>query len=106
MENSILQPVVCAILGALAIKLLELAELAKIPKIRRPDFHDWIYWVSFVIMPAIGGFLAYMYVTSGVALKPILACNVGISAPLILRAMAQTLPIQLQPKTINSGDGA
>jgi hypothetical protein len=102
MENSILWPVLFATLGALAVKLLELLELGKIPKTERPDLCDWVYWASFLFMPLLGGFVAYMYVASDVDLKPILACNVGISAPLILRAMAQTLPKQV----INPGAGA
>lgn len=105
METSLVQsPVLFAIFGALAIKLLELAELPKIPVAQRPDFKDWVYWVPFIVMPILGGGLAYMYVMSGIALKPILAVNVGVSAPLILRAMAEVNPMQGGP--IEPGEGA
>ena len=105
MDQSILQPAVLfAGFGGLAIKLLELAELPKVPKSERPDFKDIVYWIPFAVMPLLGGGLAYMYVMSGVALQPVLAVNVGVSAPLILRAMAEINP--LGPRAIDPGEGA
>jgi hypothetical protein len=80
--------------GALALKLLEFTELARIPPASRPDLKDAIYWVPYLIMPILGGGLAYAYIASSVELKPMLAINIGISAPLILRAMAQLNPLQ------------
>lgn len=90
--------------GALGLKLLELAELRNIPKIQRPDLTDWIYWLPFLVMPLVGGGLALVYIMSDIILKPILAVNIGISAPLILRAMAEANP--LQSKGIDPGVGA
>lgn len=105
MDTSLFQPTVLfAYFGALAIKLLEVAELRTIPKTQRPDFKDWVYWIPFFVMPILGAGLAYVYVMSGIALKPILAVNVGISAPLILRAMAEVNPLQGGP--IDPGKGA
>jgi hypothetical protein len=89
-------PVYFAIFGAFAIKLLELAELHKLPKSQRPDLHDWLYWLPFFVMPILGGGLALMYTSSDILLKPVLAVNIGVSAPLILRAMAQINPFQAQ----------
>jgi len=87
--------VVCfAAFGAFAVKLLELAELHKVPKIKRPDLKDWLYWIAFPIMPILGGGLAYVYISSDIVLSPILAFNVGASAPLIIRAAAQANPFQ------------
>ena len=83
--------------GALAVKLLELAELHKLPKLERPDLKDWLYWVPFITMPFLGGGLAYAYVASGTNLSPILAINIGVSAPLVLRAMAQANPLDASP---------
>ena len=80
--------------GGLAIKLLELAELHKVPKVERPDLRDWLYWVPFLVLPLLGGGLAQVYLSANTALSPILAVNVGVSAPLILRAMAQVNPLQ------------
>jgi hypothetical protein len=45
-------------------------------------------------MPLLGGGLAYMYLRSGVQLTPVLAVNVGISTPLILRTMGAINPIR------------
>lgn len=90
--------------GAFAIKLLELAELHKIPQVERPDLKDWLYWLPFVILPLLGGGLAYVYISSNTALSPILAVNVGVSAPLILRAMAQAIPTG--PSVIKTPAGA
>ena len=100
-----MQPTVLfAFCGGLAIKLLEIAELAKVPKAQHPDFSEIVYWLPFAIMPVLGGGLAYMYVMSGVELKPILAVNVGVSAPLILMTMAKINP--LRPSSIDPGEGA
>lgn len=97
MEGSISQSISVvwfAFAGALAIKLLELAELHKIPKLERPDLKDWLYWVPFFIMPFLGGALALAYESSDLTLSPVLAINIGVSAPLILRAMAQVNPLE------------
>ncbi len=98
------QAVWFAVFGAFAIKLLELSELHKIPKIERPDLKDWLYWVPFMILPILGGGLAHMYISSNTILNPIIAVNVGVSAPLILRAMAQANP--LESTIVNTPDDA
>jgi len=98
------QAVWFAVSGAFGIKLLELAELHKVPKVERPDMKDWLYWIPFVILPLLGGGLAHVYISSNTILSPILAVNVGISAPLILRAMAQANP--LDNSTVNTLDDA
>ncbi len=104
-DTSILQSgVIFAAAGALALKMLELAEVRTIPKDQRPDLSDLLYWVPFLVMPILGGGLAYMYIMSDIVLKPVLAVNVGISAPLIIRAMASAAPMQSRP--IDPGAGA
>lgn len=90
--NSITSPVWFAMAGAFAIKLLEIAELHKLAPAERPDLKDILYWIPFLILPIIGGGLAHVYVSSETVLTPFLAVNVGVSAPLILRAMAQVVP--------------
>jgi len=93
-----------AFFGALALKLIELAELPHVARANIPNFRDPIYWIPFIVLPILGAGLAYAYVMSDVVLKPMLAINVGASAPLAFRAMAQINP--LQPKTINLPPGA
>jgi hypothetical protein len=105
MDTSLFQlPIYCAFFGALAIKLLELAELQHVAKVERPDFSDIIYWLPYLIMPLLGGGLAYVYIVSGVKLQPILAANIGVSAPLILRTWAEVNP--LGDKKISLPEGA
>jgi hypothetical protein len=89
---SIASPVWFAMAGAFAIKLLEIAELHRITPAERPDFKDILYWVPFLILPILGGGLAQVYVSSDAILSPLLAVNIGVSAPLMLRAMAQAVP--------------
>lgn len=97
-------PVWFATAGAFAIKLLELAELHKLPAVERPDLKDWVYWLPFLILPILGGGLAHVYISSNTTLSPILAVNVGVSAPLMLRAMAQVNPIE--PSVVVTPEGA
>ena len=84
--------ILCAAGGALSIKLLELAELQHTPKDRRPDLRELVYWLPFLILPLLGCFIAYVYISSGTELTPILSANIGASAPLTIRAMANAAP--------------
>ena len=44
---------------------------------------SWFYWVVTLLMALAGGVLVVIYLRSGIAIQPILAVNVGASAPLI-----------------------
>ena len=96
--------VILASLGGLAINILHLVEYSKRPKAERPDFKDWLFWIPYPTWPLLGGLLAFAYERSGVQLSPILALNVGLSAPLIFRAMLDANPIK--PAAIDPGKGA
>lgn len=96
--------VLFAFFGALGMQLLTLMEIRNIPKTERPDFKDFFYWLPFVIAPILGGGLAIAYIFPGDTLKPLVAINVGVSAPLILRSMANINP--LDKGGIDPGDGA
>jgi hypothetical protein len=50
----------------------------------------WI--VQFFGLPLVGGALAGVYQADGAGLRPLLAMNIGLSAPLILKAMAAAVP--------------
>ena len=77
------------IFGGLAVNILRLIELIHLPLEQRPaTFTDPLYIVQFVSLPLMGGVLAYAYQASGTALSPILAINIGASAPLILKSFA------------------
>lgn len=80
-------------LGAFLLNIVRLAELANTPKIQRhPTFSDWLWVVQFVGLPIVGGALAWAYQADGASLKPVLAMNIGLSAPLILKAMGAVVP--------------
>jgi len=97
-------PVLFAIFGAIGMQLLTLVEIKDIPKAERPDFKDIFYWLPFVVSPILGGGLALAYIYPADVLKPLVAINVGVSAPLILRSMASFNP--LGKESINPGAGA
>ena len=104
-DNSFFQSsVLFAAGGALAVELLKLAEVRNIPKHERPDLKEVLYWIPYVILPLLGACLAYVYIVSEIVLKPILAVNIGISAPLIIRTMASSVPKAVGP--IDPGKGA
>lgn len=78
--------------GAVSVNLLQLLELKNIPKAERPDLKDFFYWFPFFVWPMMGGGLAYAHEASGNTLSPLLAYNLGVSAPLIIRGMAEANP--------------
>jgi hypothetical protein len=76
-----------------------LAELFGMWKLRRelketlpPYLRSWFYWLMTVLMIASGGFVAFIYFKSGVSLSPLLAVNVGASAPLIIGSLTAASP--------------
>lgn len=97
-------PILLAAMGGFAINILHLVEYSKRPKTERPDFKDWLFWVPYLAWPVLGSVLAFAYLESGVQLSPILALNIGLSAPLIFRAMIEANPVK--PKAIDPGQGA
>ena len=105
MDNSFFQSnVLFAGGGALAIELLKLAEIRNLPKHERPNLKEFWYWAPYFVLPLIGSGLAYVYLMSNIKLNPLLSVNIGISAPLIIRAMATTAPQIAGP--IDPGSGA
>ena len=54
---------------------------------------SWPYWAATGVMIGLGGVLALAYQASeDVQLSPILAINIGVSAPLLLSTLAQQVP--------------
>jgi hypothetical protein len=81
------------IFGGLLAELLGLYKLrtqapAAFPSYLRSKF----YWLVTIAMILAGGGLVLIYNKSGLDLKPIIAVNIGASAPLILGALVQTTP--------------
>lgn len=90
----LIAPVILAALGSFVANLLNLLELPHIPKERRPDLRDPLYWVAFVVWPILGGIVGYLYNDTASPLGKLVAFHLGISAPLILKTMANVLPTQ------------
>ncbi|MBP1608797.1 MAG: hypothetical protein H6Q04_1032 [Acidobacteria bacterium] len=68
------------------LKWYRLRENPRLPVYARSLF----YWILTIIMIISGGFLACFYGIT--AVNGVLAVNVGISAPLIISALAATVP--------------
>ena len=94
----------CALFGGFAINVVNLIELQNVPKERWPNFKSVLYWLTFIAWPFLGFGLVYVYISSGMTVEPILALNVGASAPFIVKSMAQAIPISLGK--IDPGEGA
>lgn len=80
--------------GGLMVNVLNLLEVARLGKLERPDFKDWLYWLPYFVWPCAGGFLVHMYIESKMTVMPLIAFNLGLSAPLTLKAMAQAFTPQ------------
>lgn len=77
-----------------------LAEVLGLFKLRHeadnlPAFLEtWFYWVITGAMVLSGGVLVWVYLLSDMALSPLVAVNLGASAPLIIGSLvSQTPPI-------------
>jgi len=53
---------------------------------------SWVYWAVAAVMVLLGGGIAVAYSRSGTPLSPILALQIGASAPLIFRKLRETVP--------------
>jgi hypothetical protein len=61
---------------------------------------SWFYWATTLSMVAAGGLLVLIYLRSGIAVQPILAVNVGASAPLLIGSVLGQAP-PIPPGTVN-----
>jgi hypothetical protein len=75
-----------------------LAELLGLFKLRHetPDLPEWLtspfYWIVTILMILAGGGLVVVYLKSQFSLAPLIAVNIGASAPLILGTLVSQLP--------------
>jgi len=73
------------------------SQLSLVFKARGSSIYEHLIFsggLPFLILPIPGDGLAQFYISSKKILNPILAVNMGFSAPLILRALAQINPMQ------------
>ena len=88
--------ILTSMLGGFTINLLNLLELQNVPKERRPDFKSLFYWLTFLINIILGGIVAFVYCESASPISKLIAFHIGLTSPLILRTMANIVPIQLK----------
>lgn len=75
------------------------AELLGLFKLRRQsssDFPHWLkslfYWMVTLCMILAGGVLCIIYTKAGIELNPLVALNIGASAPLIIGSIVAHAP--------------
>jgi hypothetical protein len=79
--------------GGMAAELLGLFRLRRKAPGQLPLWlKSPFYWLVTIAMMLAGGGLALAYVASHISLSPILAVNVGASAPLILGTLTSQTP--------------
>jgi hypothetical protein len=82
--------------------LAELLGLFELRRHARKDLPKWLkspfYWIITILMVLAGGGLVVAYIESDIAMKPILAINVGASAPLIIGTLVAKVP-RIKPGT-------
>lgn len=81
------------IVGGFLAELFSLWKLRHELKKSLPSYlRSWFYWLMTGLMICSGGIVALVYAKSGVSLSPLLAVNVGASAPLIIGSLTAASP--------------
>jgi hypothetical protein len=82
------------------------AELLGLYEVRRRSPGEWpgflrfpTYWLLSMAMSGFGALLVLAYTESDIDLSPILALNIGASAPLILSGLVRATP-EVPPGTV------
>jgi len=86
------EPVLISTLGGLAVQLLYVADGLNAPKDRSPDFKSFSYYLGIFINVALSAILGYVYFDDSQRLNKVVYFHIGLSAPLILRTLATTIP--------------
>jgi len=89
------------LLGGLLSEVLGLFRLRQQRPETLPEWlSSWFYWATTLLMVAAGGLLVVIYLRSGIAVQPILAVNVGASAPLLIGTVLGQAP-SIPPGKVN-----
>jgi hypothetical protein len=89
------------LLGGLLSEVLGLFRLRQqAPETLPVWLKSWFYWATTLLMMAAGGGLVDIYLRSGIAIQPILAVNVGASAPLLIGSVLGQAP-SIPPGKVN-----
>lgn len=86
------EPVLISTLGGVAVQLLYVADGLNAPKDRSPDFKSFSFYLGILINIALSAILGFIYFDDTQKLNKIVYFHIGLSAPLILRTLATTIP--------------
>ena len=87
------EPLIWGFVGGLLGQLLKLIRHANLPKEDRPALvSDPMFWFAGFLLGLLGAIVTAAYERSGVKLPPIVAINVGASAPLIAEKLLSSVP--------------
>ena len=89
---SIPEPVIISALGGLSVQLLYVIDGLNAPKDRRADFQALSYYIGILGNIVLSIILGYVYFDEQQKLNRIVYFHIGLSAPLILRTLATTIP--------------
>ena len=93
--------VLLGLAGGAAAEILQWFRLRKELHRGVPDWaRHWLYWIITFVMVGFGGLLVFIYQASNVEISPIIAFNIGASAPLILETLIGQVP-QTEPDTVD-----
>lgn len=91
-------PIICCILGTIAVQLLQFIEAAKLPASQRPDYKSWEYYFTVLCSIIIAGIVGYIYFDGKDTYGKIVYFHTGASSPLLIRTLATALPAAMKPK--------
>lgn len=86
------ESVYLCLLGGGTLQLLNLIDGLSAPPDRRPDFKSFSYYLVILFNLVLSGILGYVYFDQTQDLNKIVYFHVGLSAPLILRSLATSVP--------------
>jgi hypothetical protein len=89
---SIPQPVLYCTLGGLSVQVLNVIDGLKAPKDRRPDFRSIYYYIAILLNIGLSTILGIVYFDEKQQLNKVIYFHIGVSAPLIMRSLATTVP--------------
>ena len=79
--------------GGVAAEVLQWFRIRKELHRGIPDWaQHWLYWFITGVMVGFGGLLVFIYQASDVEISPIIAFNIGASAPLIIETLIGQVP--------------
>lgn len=91
-------PIVCCVLGAVAVQLLQVADAGRRRTSKRPDYASGRFYIRFFSSVIIAGIVGYIYFEGADAYNRIVYFHTGASAPLLIRSLAASMPAVVRPK--------